>query len=407
MMLNKFKTGIALAATLLCTSALAETYYVSPDGTDALGLDDNSVVYGSGDSPWKTIDYAVDQATGGDTIYLLDGEYGAVYIDHVGDDFDDYLNILPRPGSEATINSLYVYGSHHLKFSNLNIIRGEEGAACTKWVNEYLVCLGDYYHRSSDIVLQNSLIKASGDPEEGGSRDSDYWQGSLGAIYVEGDFIEVNRNSIHNSQEVIFALNSKGVEFANNLANNNKSGISLRSMENVNISSNVLKNFYGGYVIVNVGDASKVSIVNNFINPIDDGDDLKGVGAVIISYFGMLEGWTISRNIMFSSGWRSVVVNDTYNLIASHNLELSIDPSKQSFGMMFNTTPENAEYMPEDLNKNITCNVVSAIDADGWIPEDDDHNVIDEVSSDDWYTKVNGLWHDDCKLELTYQLTDM
>ena len=70
------ESRILLAVSVLLTLALfafaitanaQTTYYVSPTGNDATGD-------GSASTPWRTIGYAVGQASAGDTIKVMDDD---------------------------------------------------------------------------------------------------------------------------------------------------------------------------------------------------------------------------------------------------------------------------------------------------------------------------------------------
>ena len=65
-----------ITALMLCANtALAATFYVSPQGQNSPGL-------GSQQQPWATISYAIDQVSGGDVIEVLPGTYnGRVQLD--------------------------------------------------------------------------------------------------------------------------------------------------------------------------------------------------------------------------------------------------------------------------------------------------------------------------------------
>ncbi|MFP3905317.1 MAG: hypothetical protein ACLFWB_13820, partial [Armatimonadota bacterium] len=58
---------IALTMMLCCCMAVADTYYLSPAGSD-----DSA---GTADQPWASLEYAAAQAGPGDTVVLTPGEY--------------------------------------------------------------------------------------------------------------------------------------------------------------------------------------------------------------------------------------------------------------------------------------------------------------------------------------------
>lgn len=86
------RTAFPLAILLLflmCATAAAATYHVSPKGRNLSGS-------GSADSPWKTVGYGLRRIRGGDTLVLGSGTYASP---------DDAISTPPRgaPGRETVI----------------------------------------------------------------------------------------------------------------------------------------------------------------------------------------------------------------------------------------------------------------------------------------------------------------
>ncbi len=76
---------VALSAATISASAIASEYYVATDGVDAAGR-------GSEASPFHTIQYAIDQAAAGDTIWVKPGIYDQGGAQNTGSDGIKHTN---------------------------------------------------------------------------------------------------------------------------------------------------------------------------------------------------------------------------------------------------------------------------------------------------------------------------
>ena len=100
-MKNTF-TSISLAIMLLTITvglATAETYYVSPDGSDGNP--------GSIDQPFQTIRYAISQINGGDIIYLREGTYypsQTIRIERASGTKDQPTSLFAYPGEQPIVD---------------------------------------------------------------------------------------------------------------------------------------------------------------------------------------------------------------------------------------------------------------------------------------------------------------
>lgn len=109
-----FLAAIALALTTAYTSPLlAETYYVAAAG--------QSKNLGSETEPWITLTAALKSGklTGGDTVILKGGEYGASEIS--GIKFRSPVRIVGETDAEAHFQSIHVKNSRNIHFQNLKI----------------------------------------------------------------------------------------------------------------------------------------------------------------------------------------------------------------------------------------------------------------------------------------------
>jgi Right handed beta helix region len=117
-----FFLGVALAPVL----ASASDFYADPSGQDGGGND------GSPSKPWKTVGYAITQASAGDTIHLTPGATftGRVYVaSGSGGTAGAPKVITSDPGNRAIIEpgsnteeALYVYNAAGLRFEHLRFV---------------------------------------------------------------------------------------------------------------------------------------------------------------------------------------------------------------------------------------------------------------------------------------------
>jgi len=142
--MNKLKNIIRLLLAgfvllVIIGPALAEDYYVSTSGSDS-----NS---GTTSSPFKTIDHAVDECDGGDTVYVKSGTYiGGISISESGTK-NSYNTLTNYNNDDVTIrqNNIYDHGIMvHANYWNI------EGFEITNTWHPVMVCGGQH-----DINMRN------------------------------------------------------------------------------------------------------------------------------------------------------------------------------------------------------------------------------------------------------------
>jgi len=165
--MEKLIKGIfSLLLFSLFTTATAETYYVSPNGTN--GLYPNR---GTLNAPWATFQWAFDHVTAGDTVYFRGGIYyqsTAAYKSGLSGTANDPIVFMAYPGDLANGNRPIIDGnnssnnggimcasSNHLKFYGITIrkfvqINPPNGAS-------YDQPYGFYIYRSSNIIIENCI----------------------------------------------------------------------------------------------------------------------------------------------------------------------------------------------------------------------------------------------------------
>jgi hypothetical protein len=153
-------------------ASLPGNYYVSPDGSD-----NNS---GSESAPWRHIQYAVNQAGAGSTIYVMDGIYNETVI-------------FRRAGSaEAGYLTLQNYPDHQPVIDGTGLpVDGETG----------LIVIEDgAYIRLSGFEIRN--LSAGGDPS---AFPAGIW------ITGRGDHLEIRNNIIHHIENSCGQCGAHGI----------------------------------------------------------------------------------------------------------------------------------------------------------------------------------------------------
>jgi hypothetical protein len=103
----------------------ATTYYVAPAGSDASP--------GSQEQPWRTIQYAVDHLSPGDTVYIRQGTYAEHVVVTRSGQADAWLTIAAYPGENPTLDAqgldmwnwsgvIDLSGQHYWNVSGLRLV---------------------------------------------------------------------------------------------------------------------------------------------------------------------------------------------------------------------------------------------------------------------------------------------
>jgi hypothetical protein len=144
--------GVGLALGLCCSQALADTYYVAPDGSDETGD-------GSASSPWATLRHATDNVPDdGSEIVFRDGEYlGA---QSIARDFVQHATVRAENAYRARFVSsasehrvLLVWGGSNFTISGF-VFTGVDGPT-----DAYLIQIT--LDTSFDIVLTDNIFHDS------------------------------------------------------------------------------------------------------------------------------------------------------------------------------------------------------------------------------------------------------
>lgn len=124
---------------IVTVSGVAQTYYLSPSGSDAGGN-------GSIGQPWRTITKAMTVALAGDTVLMRAGSYNYTTRQTIGNKHGsagNYIKIMNYPGETPIVNAIsgytyeegiYIYDSTYIHIKGLEIT-GYTQPASNKWGN--------------------------------------------------------------------------------------------------------------------------------------------------------------------------------------------------------------------------------------------------------------------------------
>ena len=293
---------VVLAIFLISTFANAATWYVSPTGDDF----NND---GSEPSPWRTIQHAVDQASPGDTIKVMDDDIGDTddYTENITVDqnltierhdsndtapwvkaADANHDVFHVTGDNVTIRGLDIYGatkddkagiyinqvsgctiqdnrcgwdSNHNNYygihlsssSNNNTVSGNT-CDSNKGVGIYLSSSSDNNTVSDNVCSGNGLgiylnSSSNNNTISGNTCDSNGYGIVLGIVNSSSNNNTVSGNTCSNNYYGIHLNSSSDNTVSNNVCSNNRYGIYLTSASNNTLSGNTcLNNDYGIYL---------------------------------------------------------------------------------------------------------------------------------------------------------------
>ena len=277
-----------------------QNYFVDPNGSDA-----NE---GSQNSPWGTLQHAVDTIAPGDTISLQSGAYLGARIEQSGNP-EAWMVLQAAPGASVLINAPGPNNRHdsNLEFETWEgdetvsywVVRGIEVANAPNWGIDFRGSEGDHSHH---FIVQNNVVHDNGhDGETTGiffafvddvvvEGNESYRNGEHG-IYLSnsGDRFVVRSNRLHHNTYCGLHINgdlesgadgiiSDGL-VENNIIHENGvggcSGINMDGVDTATIRNNVLVNNHAGGISLYQENGAictqNVQILNNTIVQAEDG----------------------------------------------------------------------------------------------------------------------------------------
>lgn len=208
-----FKIWFSLLLVFMCVmfpqsnvQAAAGTYYVSTTGSDSNP--------GSIDKPWRTIQYAVNRANAGDTIYIRGGYYGeSVYIQRSGANGSP-ITVSAYNGESVEINggsniAIYTWsGQSYWTFENLTIKSNGRFAVRMGWWGE--TSPTNYWTLSHNSIVGAILVRGHDNKIEYNDISGvGYSQDGAGIQDIE----EVSYNNIYRNNSIhdFTAWNGRGI----------------------------------------------------------------------------------------------------------------------------------------------------------------------------------------------------
>ena len=220
--------------------AAADTWYVDPTGTD-----DGSHGTGTGTDAFKTIQYAIDQCTGGDTINVAAGTYAEAEITAQGLEPKPYTTsvqidkALTLRGANADVNP--VTGTREAEsiidaggadravniLGNLGVVTFD-GFTVRNFANQG-ICHRFYEREGTTVHVLNNIviapavaaahgnsIQVSGDNStvigndvSGALLEDEFWGGTA-ILVIAADNVVVRNNSVHNCGDMGIAVAGYG-----------------------------------------------------------------------------------------------------------------------------------------------------------------------------------------------------
>jgi len=271
---------VLLGSAALAGKAGAEIYYVAPSPT---GSDSN---IGSADSPWETLQHAVDSVQEGDTILVREGDYVGAHITTSGS-AEEPITLAVYPGEEARIvadntttpDGINLEGASYFIVQGIRVdgrtragiravlcehvtIRDNRADNNGKWGILTGFCddlLIEYNHTSNSIDEHGIYVGNSGDrPVIRGNR---IWGNHGNGIHMNGDV------SLGGDGLISSAVVEANVIFDNGVGGG--SGINMDGVQNSIIRNNLLYDNHASgislYRIDGGGPSSGNQVLNNTI----------------------------------------------------------------------------------------------------------------------------------------------
>ncbi len=170
---------------LLYSGVTASVYYVSPSGDNGQSGDTSH--------PWRTIQFAVDQLTPGDTVYVTDGVYNELVVLHMSGTEERPIVLRAAPGAHPIIDGSGLDGNEPalIKITDQAgiVIEGfelrnvqSENFASGIWVR------GHSHH----ITVRQNIIHDIGDPNPDGGAHGLAFYGTDGNAAMHHIIVEDN-----------------------------------------------------------------------------------------------------------------------------------------------------------------------------------------------------------------------
>jgi len=254
----------ALAIIIFCfliTSSFVLLYFDEFSEASGNEIYVHNAIYafrdGSAEHPYASIQYAINLANEGDTIYVFGGTYNETL------SLDKRINLIGSVESGNTVIS-----KHESHMYTIDITADYvtlEGFNISEESNSNQVAL--IYVRSNSVVIQRNNITYSG---------------TYGIYLDSSDDNTIGSNVINDTKGIYLSSSNNNVIHSNKISNGSEAAVYMDPLDNNNIiyNNNFSYNKYGIYAF----DCSKGNISNNTINYNDlDGIKLQTGNDVVIA----------------------------------------------------------------------------------------------------------------------------
>ncbi|MCA9987574.1 MAG: right-handed parallel beta-helix repeat-containing protein [Anaerolineales bacterium] len=322
-----------LTATTAQAAPTSTIYHVATNGNDASN--------GAANTPWRTIQHAVDSINPGDTIWVHNGTYVGARIEQSGSD-TQWLTLMAAPGENPVLDGPGPNNRHN---STLELETWEGSLTVSYWVIEGLEVTGasgwgidmrgtETAH-SHHLTIRGNRVHDNGWPTTSTGifsgfvdhvivEDNESYNNGEHGVYLSnsGDFPIVRRNRVHDNAAGGIQFNgdlsaggdgiiSDGLIEANIIYENGAisggAAINLDGARAITVRNNILyENHAGGIAIfqINGGICSQeIAVLNNtFLMAAD------GRWAVNVAGTGCINN-KVFNNILYNQhSWRGSIV---------------------------------------------------------------------------------------------------
>ena len=224
-------------------------YYVDASS----GSDDND---GSEDAPFATISYALAQASGGEVIYVADGDYGdlqfgATFYDSgkstpIDEVFTDWVTLKAMDGQSPTLGNLEL-GTLHDDGGWYTIDFDQVGNSDLRLRVDGFTITDDVSISGSRYVdIRNCTISQSGDFATMTEDEKSDFMSEPGIGVYNGEYISLLYNEITSTGMGIWAMTTDFVIKGNHIHNNTHDGIQILGGSNWLIENNIIHDLDDG-----------------------------------------------------------------------------------------------------------------------------------------------------------------
>ncbi len=330
--------------------AIGSTYYLDPNN----GSINND---GSSDSPWSSLQEVIEgdmiesfeysnlpydpmvsslviknedaPITGGDTLILLEGLHGEVFLRNYSNEKPIY--IIGAVGENVVLKSLHIQSGKYWCFKNLNISSEPYG----EYINDRLVYFEThgFHGPCSHVEIIDCNIYSASQPWA----TADGWLSNVSSgIHMSGDSMVATNNVVTNVDHGINAIGDYIIAKDNSIINFSGDGMRVLG-SHITFESNLIKNCYdvddnhddGIQSFTTTGlvvDDNKI-IANIIINTDDPNRPLNGPLQGIGCFDGIYNNWYVANNLIYVDHWHGITFLGANNCQIINNTVIDPTPN--------------------------------------------------------------------------------